>query len=307
MIMKQLLFFIFLLSVHYSWAQDLSKIVYPDTFENSKSSIAKNNISTERIYEFTSLQKGSDSTLAQLITYDSEGNITASESWSNGILLRKENFTYSAYKKIQRIIKEYFTLNEYWVSEFEYDSVGNEIREFIYDRDTTTLLTYARVYNDKNEITASYSALNNDSFKLEKEYSYEDDILIKIEIYGITEKIIGIYSYNVGADRNYKKATYVDLINKDENIEYIFDNENRCVRTNALVVRPTVYLNRAVKVEMNGHVDGNISKTDIRKTQKIKAQRVESLEYNPDGTLASIAERVDAGITKVRKYYYTTQ
>lgn len=302
--MKQLLLYILLLSVHNTWSQDLSMIAYRGTFENAKLTIAQNNISVENVYEFDSKQKGSDSTLAQLINYDSDGNITSKETWKNGLLLRKESVTYTNDKKVHRIIKEYFTLNEYWVSEYEYDSLGKEAKEYLYDRDTTTLFTYAKVYNANNKIIAYYSALNTDSFKLEKAYSYDNDILTKIEIYDSSEKVIGIYSYIVGADRNYKKANYVDLNIKDENIEYIFDNDNKCIRVNSLVVNPTVYLDRPIKKDRNGHISGDIFKTDVRKSQKTINQRVESLEYNPDGTLASITERINGEVTKVRRYFY---
>ena len=64
--MKRLIFPLFLLLIYSASSQDLSKFIYPDRFENSKTCLTKNNIATETVYNFNSLKKKSDSTVAMI-------------------------------------------------------------------------------------------------------------------------------------------------------------------------------------------------------------------------------------------------
>ncbi len=273
-------------------SQDLSKIIYPDRFENSKSSLAKNSIATETIYEFTSPKKNADSVKAKVITYDKEGNITDCETFFNNALSVTEKYVYNINRKLHEIIKYFYSPKDYRLFEYEYDSLGNEIREYIYNRDTSSLIINFKIYNSKNQISAYYTKRNKDSVKLEKAYSYnEADILTKIEVYNSHGKVISTYSYLVGADNNYTKAYNQKSGDKNQKEEFIFDNANRCIKVNGFLIQPVRYVN----------TDDN---TVYKNEMKI-IPRTEEFEYNADGTISLMTEKVDRKITKFRKHYYT--
>lgn len=290
--MKQLTFFILsLFSICSTKSQDLSKIIYPDRFENSKSCLIKNNIATETIYEFTSLKKNSDSVKAEIITYDKEGKIINCQTFSNNMLSMKESYVYNPDKKIHQIIKDFYSPKDYRVFEYEYDSLGNEIREYIYTRDTTNLIVNAKIYNSKNQILEYYTKRNNDSFKLQKTYSYnEADILTKIEVHNLNGKVTSTYSYIVDTNNNYKTAYYQRLEDKNQKEEFVFDNSNRCIKVNGNATQPINYTND----------DNSVYKSEIR-----IIPRTEEFEYYNDDTMFLMVEKVDRKITKVRKHYYT--
>lgn len=293
--MKLLLFFLSFFSIYSAGFQDLSINKSVDRFENLKSCIAKNNIASETIYEFTSQKKKSDSTIAKVITYNREGNIIERQSWFNNKLSEKETFFYTADNKIHQIISENYRMKSYRVSEYEYDSLGNETREYIFNRDTTDIVANEKTYNADNQILEYYTLLNNGIFKLEKTYSYnENGILTKIELYNLydpNKKVSSIYTYIVDANNNYKVAYYEDLNKKKQKTEFIYDNSNRCIKVKAFGIQPITYkderTNSTIKTEFN------------------VIPITEEYEYNADGTLFLMRENVNKKITRLRKHYYT--
>lgn len=293
--MKHLLFFLFLFSIYSLSAQDLSIIHSADRFENSKSCISKNNIASETIYNFTFQKKKSDSTIAKVITYNREGNIVERQSWNNNTLSQKETFIYSADNKIHQIVSENYPMKRYRISEYEYDSLGNETREYIFNRDTTDIVANEKTYNADNQILEYYTLLNNGTFKLEKTYSYnKNGILTKIELYDLydpNKKVSSIYTYIVDANNNYKVAYYEDLNKKKQKTEFIYDNSNRCIKVKAFGIQPITYkdesTNSTIKTEFN------------------VIPITEEYEYNADGTLFLMRENVDKKISRLRKHYYT--
>lgn len=289
--MKRLIFPLFLLLIYSASSQDLSKFIYPDRFENSKTCLTKNNIATETVYNFNSLKKKSDSTVAMIITYDKEGNIINRQILNNNILSINETYVYNAERKIFQIIKESYSSKNYRVFEYEYDTLGNEIKEYIYNQDKTNLIVNAKVYNTKNQVSEYYTKKDKDSFRLEKTYSYnENNILTKIEVLNLKRKVISIYSYIVDTNNNYKVAYNQSNLNKNQKEEFIYNNLNNCIRVNGYAMQPKTYIN-----------DNSNNYTEVQ-----IIPRTEEFEYNDNGTLSVMTEKVGKKIIKVSKHYYTT-
>ncbi|MCF3111966.1 hypothetical protein LL912_24470 [Niabella sp. CC-SYL272] len=289
--MKQLSFFILPLLFSFPVAgQDLSEIIYPDKFRNSKSDLAKNNIAMETIYEYNSQKKKLDSTKACTITYDKEGNILNKQDFYNNMLSVNERYVYTADKKLHQIIIDSYPSEDQRIFEYEYDSLGNEVKEYIYNRDTTSLVTNVKLYNSKNQISRYYTKKGYDSFRLEKIYYYnEADILTKIEIYQSMPQVKSIFSYIVNTNNNYEIAYHQELSNNKRKEEFIFDGSNRCIRLNGYAIQPIVYINEI-----------GVSKREIK-----IIPRTQEFEYNIDGTLFRMTEKVGKKTTTLRKHFYT--
>jgi len=292
--MKQIIIII-LLSISFCSlkSQDLSKNNYPDKFENSKPILLKNNIAKETIYEFVSLKKNADSTKSKTIDYDKAGDIINVQNFYNNILTFNADYYYTSDKKLHQIIKESYSSKFYRIFEYEYDSLGNELREYNYNKDTTNIILNAKLYNSKNQISELYIKNNNDSIRLEKKYSYNDaGILVNIDEFNNKKEIMSTYTYIVDSTNNYTKAYYQSKENKNQNEEFVFDKLYRCIKIMGYALQPISYINDS---------DNTIYKREIKILPK-----VEEFEYNENGTLYLSTEKIDNKITKVRKHYYTT-
>jgi hypothetical protein len=274
-------------------AQHFNKIDFPNRIDNSKSYISINGIKSELIYEFYSKGNNLDSTLENKVDYDEEGNIVNYQTYSKDILSSDENYYYSLNGKILKRIEKGSSSRAYRVREYEYDSLGNEIREYIYNKDTTQLTINFKVYNSKNLITEYYTKKNNDSIRLYKIYSYnEADVLTKIEVYDEKGKLNSTYKYVLDANNIYKTAYFQSERDTNQKEEFIFNDLNNCVRINGYALQPITYINEE---------DNSIYKTEMKVLPKVT-----DFIYNSNGTIHAIVQKTEGNATKTRKHYYTT-
>jgi hypothetical protein len=109
--------------------------------------------------------------------------------------------------------------------------IGNPDEEYIYPADTSRLMVFKYVYNDKKQLVGIYRRFNNDDYYIYKMFFYEDNRLSGIQTYGLKgkkDRYLTEYQYN---ESPRTKVEY--LLNdkgKTKQVEYTYGDEGRIVK-----------------------------------------------------------------------------
>jgi hypothetical protein len=201
--------------------------------ENTKEIVRTNKILKEEVYIYTFNKKGiKDSALAVSYKYDTLGDLLEQKAASLMAPIRmSKKFSYSYYPsgQLRRIVED--NGNKITIHEYEYDSVGNEIFKYEYDKDTTTLTTELKVFNEKKQVVQLLTRFNNGPYKLSRRYFYNGDgDLWRIEAVDHEEKLQYVDSYDYDKSLN-KKISYLENTQgKNKVKEYIYNKDQLCLR-----------------------------------------------------------------------------
>lgn len=199
LLLKITLFFNFICSAQIAFRKE----------ENTKDIIKANKVTKETIYLY-SFKKNEikDSSIRTILTYDNYGNVikrldTKTENTRETV--RNISYAYDAQGKIIKQIEEVPEWS-YTIYQFEYDSLGNEIVKYDYNKDTTRLTIEQKVYNQNNQVVALWTKINRgDTYNSRRYFYNEGGELIKMEAFDT--KGNNTYSYIIEDDKVLQKKS----------------------------------------------------------------------------------------------------
>ena len=266
---------------------------YFGTSENQRKIIKSNKIIEEKVYSYTFNKKGiMDSALINTYSYDTSGYLIY-EKISN-IKNYEESTTnytntYNALGKLTKQISDKRVVGKsnleiVSVNEYEYDSSGNEVYKYFYNKDTSRLTIEHEMYNDKNQIIQLQTKINNDDFYISRVYDYNaDNDLSKVEAFDNKKKVIYSYVYEYDKVLN-KKTEYLDnSAGKNKLGEYFYNTNQQCIKENSRYKSTTLTL-------------GALESYDYLKT-------TENI-YNQDKTLFESNVYLDGKKVQMNRYFY---
>lgn len=266
---------------------------YFGTSENQRKIIKSNKIIEEKVYSYTFNKKGiMDSALINTYSYDTSGYLIY-EKISN-IKNYEESTTnytntYNALGKLSKQISDKRVVGKsnleiVSVNEYEYDSSGNEVYKYFYNKDTSRLTIEHEMYNDKNQIIQLQTKINNDDFYISRVYDYNaDNDLSKVEAFDNKKKVIYSYVYEYDKVLN-KKTEYLDnSAGKNKLGEYFYNTNQQCIKENSRYKSTTLTL-------------GALESYDYLKT-------TENI-YNQDKTLFESNVYLDGKKVQMNRYFY---
>ncbi|HWI92116.1 MAG TPA: hypothetical protein VNT20_12620 [Flavisolibacter sp.] len=281
--MRFLILFIFSCTNIYGISQSLFN------GENKKEIIRGNKITKERIYNYAfHRDQIIDSTIAVSYTYDMNGDITEEKdekTKNTRETIIKNAYWYNSKNRLIKQISEVPTAAMVSVYEYEYDSLGNEITKYDYNKDTTRLTIEQKVYNDKNQLAELWIKIDASELYNSRRYFYnENGELSRIDCYN--RKGQNIYSYSYEDDKLSRKKTLF-LENEDGKkvqvvCEYNPDN---------LPVKIYNTTNRLVDLNSTSQTFDNFD-------------QVTEYTYNQDNTIFQVIVYLNGKKVKLQRHYY---
>ena len=241
--MKQLLLLFFLQSFFYNTFSQNGNTTFGFS-SNPKEIIKENNIIKEEVYSYNFNKNGvKDSTLTNTYYYDTLGDLIEEKlakikNYDESIT-KYENSYYTS-GKLHRQIVDMQSLNMVTIYEYEYDSLGNEVNKYDYDKDTTRLTIEQKIYNDKNQVVQLLTKLNNNDFYISRKYYYNsNNELSKVDAFDRKGELIYSYIYVYDNTQNKKTAYLENEDGRKKTDEYFYNNNKQCIKVNSTYKRET--------------------------------------------------------------------
>jgi hypothetical protein len=261
--------------------------------KNPKEIIKRNRIIEEKVYSYTFNKRGvKDSALINTYTYDTLGNlvyekIAKIKNYEESITTYAN--TYNTWGKLSKQITERRVIGKRsfeiaYIDEYEYDSSGNEVHTYHYNKDTTRLTIEHKIYNDENQIVQLQTKINNNDSYISRLYYYNaDNGLSKVEAFDNNGEVIFSYIYEYDKVLN-KKTEYLE--NRDGKImegEYFYNIDMQCIKENGKFKGTTL-------------TNGELINYDYLKT-------IENI-YNQDKTLFESNVYLDEKKVQMNRHFY---
>ena len=259
--------------------------------------ISFNKIVREEVYSYT-LEGNTvkDSALTTTYYYDAAGYFlkesSAKRNNSDASLTTYTN-TYTATGKLRKQISDKQIADKQQLKivsiyEFDYDSIGNEVTKYMYNKDTSRLTIEEKSYNDQHQVVQLRTKINNNNFYISRRYYYDqDNNLSKITALDTKGKVIYSYSYEY---KKYpaKKTIYLENESgKNKTGEYFYNNNNQCIKVNS-TVKNAAFIGKDGKESMEY---GNFSE-------------VTNYTYNKDKTLYESTVFLDGKKAQIKRHFY---
>lgn len=261
---------------------------------NPKQIINANKIIKEEVYLYTFNKKGiKDSSLTNTYYYDSIGDLIEEKKaktknlnapFFDASIIEYTN-TYNSLGKLRRQIMNNQGLKMITIDEFEYDSSGNEINKYEYNKDTTRLTIERKIYNEKNQVIELQTKVDNFDFYISRKYYYSPgNDLIKTEALNAKGEII--YSYIYEYDKTiHKKTDYLENSEgRKKTDEYFYNDDQQCVKVNRTFKSTAFISSEYTEYDSFNQTTENI--------------------YNPDKTLFESDVYLDGKKTQMIRHFY---
>ena len=257
--------------------------------------LEQNKVSKDNIYSYVVDDKGhiTDSTLTQvcLYVYNARGKMTGVEMKDNqfeksfgfhSIIVYAYNNQDQVTKELHYDVKDNKTASLSYGREFGYDALNRHQTTYNYNKDTTTLNTLKKIYDEKNKLIEVRQNYNKGNFTLRNRLYYSvKGRLQKIEFFKENEKLDHGYIFDYDASTG-ARVISVDLGNSEISIF-----ENKLYNEQGQEINVTSYGTKGFRDD----------------AQKIEVVR--KYTYNPDHTLYSEITENDGVIRSMIKHYYT--
>ena len=261
--------------------------------KNLKEIIKRNKIIQEKVYSYTFNKSGvKDSSLINTYSYDTLGNfvyekIAKIKNYEESVT----NYSniYNTWGKLSKQITDRRVIEKrsfeiYNIDEFEYDSSGNEVHSYHYNKDTTRLTIEHKIYNNKNQIVQLQTKINNNDSYISRVYYYNsNNDLSKIESFDNKGKIIFSYIYEYDKVLNKRTEYLENLDGKIMEGEYFYNVDMQCIKENGKFKSTTLTY-------------GELINYDYFKT-------VENI-YNQDKTLFESNVYLDGKKVQMNRHFY---
>ena len=258
-------------------------------FPNAKEIISANKIIRGEVFYYSFNKKGiKDSGLISTFYYNNLGDLNEaifSETKKNNQSKRLYTNFYNAKGKLQKQVVKNEPVKMTSITEYDYDTSGNEITKYQYNEDTTLLTIEKKIYNTNNEVIQLATKINNNDFYISRRYSYNSDNELSV-IEALNDKGAVIYSYVYEYDKPLNKKT-VFLVNdngKEKIEEYYYNNNNQCIKLIRLVRLPT-FMGKPVR-------ENNLS------------TQVTHIMYNSDKTIFELNHYIDSKKVQMLRHFY---
>jgi hypothetical protein len=198
--------------------------------QNSPEIIKANKITKEVVYTYRFNKNGiKDSSVLGTVYFDSLGGTLIEKMEKDKYPINCIN-TYYANGRLRTTVRNGHDASSF-TTYFEYDSYGNEIYNYEFNKDTTFLTVKHRIYDEKNRKIALELKTGNEPFYTTRKYYYDEkNNLSKIESYGRDGKMIYSYSFEYSADGR-DKIIYLDGSERKRKVaEYVFNADSQCVK-----------------------------------------------------------------------------
>ena len=291
------IFFFILLSLPFSF-ECISQVnwlaVHQSKYEklfksgvNSIETIRQNKILEEKIYVFT---KPKDSFIHCIINYDTAGFVKSAEQYKDGSILSREIFSYNESGQIIKSVLDYFKgKSKIIIKQYEYDSLGSEIKNYEYNGDTTTLTVVQKIFVESGNYLESLRNYNEHGFKVdERDYLDEKGNAYKIEKFGFSAKPEFDFISN-DEKRNSIKITKGEKNRKQFFQEFIYNIYGKCESV-------TTDMNRTV-------IDGNPANEGNPKDFYKDGMMKEVIFFNAYGTISERKKSFQEDALIYRHYY----
>jgi hypothetical protein len=266
--------------------------------KNSSAVIQGNRIRKELIYSYTfSDDKITDSVEWGSVEYDSLGNIVRTVEFANfPNLTMTKTYYYQRPHRLVRMLEDHeYPEPHTYITEYAYDSAGNQILSFCHTIDMSFFDVNRRVFDTNNQLLASYRKKQEDSFHLEVKYYYSENAeLFKEENYNATGKLNSTTLYTIDSAAH-KKTIFYDNLKGDQPERrevIIFDSHDRCI-TDSTWNR---YTNSLSDLRKN-----------IQQQKLIVEPGAAVYTYNPNGTLFQWVSFFRNKQEKITRHYYFTK
>lgn len=234
---------------------------------NPKEIIKANNIIREEVYSYNFNKSGvKDSTLTNTYYYDTLGDLIEEKlakikNYDESIT-KYEN-SYNSSGKLRRQIVDKQSLKMVTIYEYEYDSLGNEVNKYDYNKDTTRLTIEQKIYNDKNQVIQLQTKINNNDFYLSRKYYYNtNNELSKVDAFDSKGESIYSYIYEYDNTQN-KKTVYLENGDgKKRTGEYFYNNDKQCVKVNSTFKSTTFISSTSTEYDNFNQMTENIYNHD---------------------------------------------
>lgn len=252
---------------------------------NTQGIVQSKKIYRDIVYFYNLNRKGiTDSGLLSVLYYDSLGNLLANSFTTAEGEDELIKYGYS-YDSNGLLSKETDTLPNNYITnyEYDYDSNGNKLNTYEYNRDTSILTIYHLEYNKKHQVSRMLTKRQAGNFHVSKSFDYgPDNTLVKEGNYD--EKGTLLYSWVYEQDTaSQKKTVYVELNNRKRvDSEYLFNKEQQCIRINKksqfteFTSSENLTINQSINdwIEISYNRDNTLFETDYyRYGKKIAMQR----------------------------------
>lgn len=234
---------------------------------NPKEIIKANNIIKEEVYSYNFNNNGvKDSTLTNTYYYDTLGDLVEEKlakikNYDESIT-KYENSYYSS-GKLRRQIVDKQSLKMVTIYEYEYDSLGNEVNKYDYNKDTTRLTIEQKIYNDQNQVIQLQTKINNNDFYISRKYYYNtNNELSKVDAFDSKGELIYSYIYEYDNAQN-KKTVYLENADgRKITGEYFYNNDKQCVKVNSTFKSATFISSTSTEYNKFNQVTENIYNKD---------------------------------------------
>lgn len=257
--------------------------------------LEQNKVRKDNVYSYVVDDKGhiTDSTLTQvcLYVYNAHGKMTGVEMKDNqfeksfgfhSIIVYAYNNQDQVIKELHYDVKDSKTASLSFGREFGYDALNRHQSTFNYNKDTTTLNTLKKTYDEKNKLIEVRQNFNNGSFALRNRLYYSaKGRLQKIQFFKDIEKLDYTYVFEYDASTG-ARIISIDLENKGNSI---FENK--------------VYNDQGQEINVTSYGTKGFGDN----AQKLEVVR--KYTYNPDHTLYSQITENDGVIRSMTRHYYT--
>lgn len=234
-----------------------------------KEIIKEEGVTKEEVYSYNiSKNQVKDSTLLKTLYYDDLGFLIK-ESIPKIKKYAAYNVTYyNTYDATGRLLKQIENneaLKEVTTLQFQYDSLGNEITNYVFNTDTTLLTVERKFYNQENQCIQLATKINNGNYYIARNYSYfADGEMAKMEALNTKGLVTYSYIYEFDKSKN-SKTVFLDNADGRKIVEEYFYNEARqCTKENSIqdgVFKKAIGLNKTTVNAYNS--DGTIFESII--------------------------------------------
>ncbi len=278
----------------------LALLLYLDSFsqngnltffsgENQKEVIKLNKIRKTEIYDY-SFKKDllKDSTLIKTLYYDSLGDLVKVvlpkvKNYKEAIT--EYQYIYNRKGYIKNKIENNLGLDMVTINEFDYDSLGNEIYKYDFNKDTTRLTIEQKIYNEKNQVKEISIKINNSEPYITRRFFYNTANQInKIEGLDRMGGIMFSTIYEYDKSLNKKSEYSENGEGKKLDGEYFYNSDNQCVKINSTYKNATSM------------------SSDSRSYEKMK--KVTENKYNLDKSLSETNIYLDGKRYQTNRYFY---
>ncbi len=261
--------------------------------QNTRDVIYSNKIKKELTFSYImSKSKIKDSILTTSIEYDSTGRQV---KIINNVTHSNLRYTCTYYytknpRRLFRIQEDHEGPEPHtFFTDFEYDSLGNQLLSYTYNTDTTRLIAKRKIYDEQSRVIETYdNATRDGGFVLTNKYFYSNDAEpVKDEIYSTDGSLYRTDFYEFDSVAHKKIKYSVEKDKRRKAAETVYDDRKRWIKHTIWNVYSTTTHHSGMEPTV------------------LTAEYPTSNEflYNPDGTLFQRKEYGVKYIDITRHYY----